>query len=145
MRYFFGFTQSKVGQEGLSPTFLLFKKESDLSDQAAPTIHEVSDGLYYCDYAPAADIVFVLDGGTDLDVRTIFGRFTPEDDAAAAILAALAGVSGLSLDAIMRGMWAKTVINKATGGFTVYELDGVTPLLTGTITATPTIVQRIPD
>jgi hypothetical protein len=145
MRYFFGFTASKIGQEGLSPTFLVFKKESDLSDQAAPTVHEVSDGLYYCDYAPAANIVFVLDGGADLDVRTIFGRFTPQDEGVSQILAAIAGITGLTQEEVIEAVHTRSVLNKTTGAFTVYKADKVTPLVTGIISSTETTAERLPD
>jgi len=122
MRYFFGFTKDQVGQEGLSPVFTLFKTEADLDDLSPPEVQEVGAGLYYCDYEPENNLVFVLDGGAgDLDMRTIFGRFTPEDD-------------GLAL--VRKLFWmlgCRLVINNRTGVFTAYREDGVTPAASGTL------------
>jgi hypothetical protein len=68
---------------GLSPTFIIFKRE-DGTDESAPAITEVgsSTGLYYFNYEPSPTftVFFQVDGGssvTDSSVRYISGTLDP--------------------------------------------------------------------
>lgn len=78
-RYFLRYRHSDTG---LTPTFNFFKKASDLSNQAAPAISELSNGTYYFDYAPTFDVVFEVDGGASIpteEVRYISDTIGPRD------------------------------------------------------------------
>lgn len=68
---------------GLSPTFVIFKRE-DGTNETAPSILEVgtSTGLYYFNYQPSPTftIFFQVDGGaaiTDSSVRYVSGTLDP--------------------------------------------------------------------
>lgn len=78
-RYFLRFRHSDTG---LTPTFIFFKKASDLTNETPPAVSEVGSGTYYFDYTPAFDIVFEVDGGASIpteEVRYISDTITPKD------------------------------------------------------------------
>ena len=81
-RYFLRFRHSDTG---LTPTFLTFKKASDLSLVTPPGITEITaplNGSYYFDYTPTFDIIFEVDGGASIpteEVRYISDTISPKD------------------------------------------------------------------
>lgn len=78
-RYFLRFRHSDTG---LTPTFTFFKKASDLTAQAAPSISELGSGTYYFDYAPLFDVIWEVDGGASIpteEVRYISDTIGPRD------------------------------------------------------------------
>ena len=81
-RYFLRFRHSDTG---LTPSFLTFKKASDLTVVAPPPIAEITtpfNGSYYFDYSPTFDIVFEVDGGASIpteEVRFISDTISPRD------------------------------------------------------------------
>jgi len=82
-RYFLRYRHSDTG---LTPTFLFFKKSSDLSDVGPPAIVEVvappGGGTYYFDFIPTFDIIFEVDGGASIpteEVRYISDTIGPKD------------------------------------------------------------------
>jgi len=78
-RYFLRFRHSDTG---LTPTFNFFKKASDLTVVAPPSIAELGSGTYYFDYVPTFDIVFEVDGGVSIpteEVRYISDTIGPKD------------------------------------------------------------------
>lgn len=80
-RYFLRFRHSDTG---LAPSFLTFKKVSDLSAVIPPGITDVGApaGSYYFDFTPTFDIVFEVDGGASIpteEVRYISDMIGPKD------------------------------------------------------------------
>lgn len=78
-RYFLRFRHSDTG---LTPTFTMFKKASDLSNVGAPSVVEVAFGLYYFDFVPTFDILFEVDGGASIpteEVRYVSDTIGPKD------------------------------------------------------------------
>lgn len=67
-RYFLRFRHSDTG---LTPTFLFFKKSSDLSAVTPPSIGEVGGGTYYFDFSPTFDIIFEVDGGVSIPTEEV--------------------------------------------------------------------------
>ena len=57
----------------------------------------------------------------------------------------LSDLSDVSVEDVIRAFWTRAVVNKETGVFTVYKLDKLTPLVTGTVDVTETQSERIPD
>ena len=83
MTYKVFFAALGIPATGLSPSITTFKKVSDGSDVGSPpAITETGGGWYKFTYAPAFDIVLVIDGGATLDdsERYASGKITPEDD-----------------------------------------------------------------